>query len=263
MDNIYIKSDKKIPIQQGVIINGCIAENYDFDTYGLIITPRCDIGNGGKVSTIHYLPIVPLEKWIIVDCLQNSIRKFRNKLSKKLEKNEISSTLLEYLVNIDDFKTIVKEKPNKQNLIEEYSSFYKIIIDKNYDCKELLNYCNNEYSDLYSFRHNRFYLIKNWNNPNKYNVILLRDIKRISLDLISQFPNGCQNKNFDEKVYLLNDIYKSDSVYYFKTITQISSPYIEYVIQQFSHNFCRIGVDHPINKDDIKSNYELEKIIKI
>ena len=83
MSDFYIKNQTKIPIQQGVIINGCIAENYTQDTCGLIITPRCDIGNGGKVSTIHYLPIVSLKEWILVDCLQNGIRKFRKKQNNR------------------------------------------------------------------------------------------------------------------------------------------------------------------------------------
>lgn len=261
MSDFYIKGLTKIPIQQGVIINGCIAENYTQDTYGLIITPRCDIGNGGKVSTIHYLPIVSLKEWIQVDCLQNGIRKFRKNLSEKLEKNGISSSILEFLVSINDFKIIIEGNPNKQNLVEEYDAFCKIVNDKNYNCKQLIQYCKSEYSELCSSKHNRFYLMKKWDNTCEYSVILLRDIKRISFDLINKFSDGCQNKNFDESVYLSNDIYKSDITYHYKTLAQISSPYIEYVIQQFSHNFCRIGIDHNVDNESLKIKYELEKII--
>ena len=45
-------------IDQGSIINNCIAEDYPHSAvWGCIITPRCDLAHHGKVSTVHYLPI--------------------------------------------------------------------------------------------------------------------------------------------------------------------------------------------------------------
>lgn len=261
MESIYTPKQKKIPIQQGVIINGCIAENYTCETFGLIITPRCDIGNGGKVATIHYLPIVPLKEWILVDCLQNCIKKLKKSLSKSLEGKGISSTILEHLIDIEDFKKIVAEIPNNQSLITKYNEFTEIINNKRYDCQDLQNLLKQECGELYDSKHNRCLLLKDWNNSDEYYVVLLRDVKRISFDLVSRFPNGFQNKNLDPDLYLSNDIYRSDYIYYFKTLALISSPYIEYIIQQFSYNFCRIGVDHPIDKEIIKTKYKLDMIM--
>ena len=42
------KNSKHVPLQQGTIINGCITEYYNRDVWGVIITPRCDIDNGGR-----------------------------------------------------------------------------------------------------------------------------------------------------------------------------------------------------------------------
>ena len=54
-------------IEQGTIINSCVAENYsNISNFGIIITPRCDIDNN-KVSTVHYLPVVRLDDWIAND----------------------------------------------------------------------------------------------------------------------------------------------------------------------------------------------------
>ncbi len=261
MNDVYLKNESKIPIQQGVIINGCIAENYQCETFGLIITPRCDIGNGGKVATIHYLPIVPFKEWLLIDCLQNSIKKFKKSLSKSLEEKGISTTILEHLIDIEDFKKIIAGTPDNQNLVSKYDEFSEIINNKRYNRKELKKRLKQECDELFEAKHNRYLLLTDWNNSEEHYVVLLRDVKRISFDLVSRFPNGFQNKNLAPESYLSNDIYKSDSVYYFKTLALISSPYIEYIIQQFSHNFCRIGVDHPIDKEIIKTKYELEKMM--
>lgn len=52
-------------IDQGSIITGCIAEDYpECEAWGCVITPRCDLAHKGKVSTIHYLPIINIDDWV-------------------------------------------------------------------------------------------------------------------------------------------------------------------------------------------------------
>lgn len=47
-------------LSQGSIINGCVAEAFsNEEVFGLIITPRCDLSHNGKVSTVHYVPVIP------------------------------------------------------------------------------------------------------------------------------------------------------------------------------------------------------------
>ena len=62
--------------------------------------------------------------------------------------------------------------------------------------------------------------------------------------------------------YLNNDIFKTDDKTFFKTVAQISSPYIEHIIQSFSHNFCRIGVEDQLEPDSITAIYNINKIIQ-
>lgn len=102
----YLKhlSNLKICVQQGVIINGCIVEHHIINkkVYGSIITPRRDIGNGGKVTTIHNSPIVPLIDWIKIDYLKIVIRNFRKFLETEFVGSNLSTSLLDYLIDIND-----------------------------------------------------------------------------------------------------------------------------------------------------------------
>lgn len=258
MNSIYITNTGKtqIAVQQGVIINGCLAENYACEVHGLIITPRCDIENH-KVSTIHYLPIVSLEEWLQVDCLQLAITTFKHKLAQKLERLEISSSILDFFIDREDLQVLLKGKSEKPQIIKEYDAFCDVMCNHDYSSKFVADNYKNIFADLYSGRHNRFYLINNWEKPNMYNVILLRDVKRITEEFSRRLSKGCQNKMLEDKDYFGNDIYKSEEPYDYKTLAQISSPYIEHILQQFSHNFCRIGVEEHIDVDYLKKEYKL------
>ena len=62
--NIYFEKPIVNRMTQGSIINGCVADSFpNEEVYGLIITPRCDVCHEGKVDSVHYLPVVPFERW--------------------------------------------------------------------------------------------------------------------------------------------------------------------------------------------------------
>jgi len=261
MAEFYINNNK-FPLQQGVIINGCIADNHDKEAFGLIITPRCDIGNGGKVSTIHYLPIVPLEDWLKVNCVMSAVRKFRTQLEKELNKNGVSSSILDYFITQQDIETVFNTVSNKKELIKMYKCYIDTINDNNYSNDYIIKNCKNEFYDLCEGKHNRYYMIKRWDDVKRHCVIILRDVKRISYDIAQKYVGGYLNQNFEEAIYSYNDIFKTNNKTFFKTVAQISSPYIEHIIQSFSHNFCRIGVEEQFEKEEVKSKYEIDKILK-
>lgn len=255
---INCKSHHRIPVQQGTIINGCIADNYDCNVYGLIITPRCDIDNGGKVSTIHYLPIVSLDDWMKVDCIVNARKKMAKMLQMKLQQYQISDTILNHFISKDDMLLLLKDNNQKDRnaLVNLYEGYKKIVHENDYSSSDFQKICREELKELCMGRNNRFYLLQNWDSTNQFNVVILREVRRISLKVLQKFVNGYRNTNFSEEDYKCNDIVYTSQRLYFTTITQISSPYIEHIIQAFSHNFCRIGVQDLFSRQEIIEQYK-------
>ena len=249
---------KHVPLQQGTIINGCIAEHYNCDVWGVVITPRCDIDNGGKVSTIHYLPIVSLEDWMKVDCVSIATNKLRKRIKLLLERYQISENILIHIISQEDLSLLLQNlsKTDRKKAIELYDMYVRVIKHKDYSSPSFQKLCDEELKDLCNGKNNRFYLIKNWNSIDQYNVIILRDVRKISLDIALKFVNGYRNNNFSEESYSSNDIINTKQKMYFKTLTQIISPYIEHIIQAFSHNFCRIGVKTLFDQETIIKNYK-------
>ena len=256
MRNIYIQTGNHIPIQQGTIINGCISDNYTEGVYGIIITPRCDIGNGGKVPTIHYLPIISLEKWIQNDCKNSAIQKERKKLDEMLRDLGISSNILD-IIKIQDIEKI--QIP--QQSLDRIKVYFSSKNGGNINSPQIINHIKEDYSTLIKGQHNRYYLIEDWNNPNKYNVILLREIKRLSYQTATKYTDGFQARLINEDEFNTNDIIKTTSNFNFHTVATIGSPYIEHIIQAFSYNFCRIGINN-IDENELSRKYQIIDFLK-
>lgn len=256
MRQLYVKHDTSIPIQQGVIISGCVADNYKCNVFGLIITPRCDIDHEGKVSTIHYLPIVPFQEWIKTECIpqcrQKAILKKKESLNKLLKEKQLSPTLLD---GVFDNEAILKILHPYKNIETEYNTLMQIS-DKSITHRNVQDNINDQIKRLKDCTHNRYYLIENWGNPNELNVILLRQIKRIQYSLAEKYNRGFQERIIAEEVFKDNDIASSEDNIIYKSIAEISSPYIEHIIQYFSYNFCRIGVQEM--DDAIKKNINIK-----
>lgn len=259
-ESMYLKDIdiKHVPLQQGTIINGCIAEHYNCDVWGVVITPRCDIDNGGKVSTIHYLPIVSLEDWMKVDCISIATNKLRKRIKLLLDRYQVSENILVHIISQEDFSLLLQKfsKTDRKQAIELYEIYVRVIKHKDYSSPSFQKLCDEELKDLCNGKNNRFYLVKHWDSIDQYNVIILRDVRKISLDIALKFVNGYRNNNFSEELYFSNDITNTTQKLYFKTITQIISPYIEHIVQAFSHNFCRIGVKNLFDQDTIIKNYK-------
>lgn len=87
-----------------------------------------------------------------------------------------------------------------------------------------------------------YYLLEDWEiSRNEPKIILLREMKRISIQTARLFSTGFGaesiNKNTDE----LRIVGEEEELY--RVCAEITSPFIEHIIQRFSHIFCRIGVD--------------------
>jgi hypothetical protein len=178
MRDIYEKKLSMIDMQQGVIINGCVAEDYpNLEVFGVIITPRCDIENN-KVSTIHYLPIVSLEDWLSNDYVKryqkDANKKNLSKMQKILSNHKISTTILEgKLCKKDILKAAEvlpqKEKKQFETDLEEFFCMKDFAYCRNNvhtwtDGKKLLN-------DICKWKNASYYIIEDWNDEKKYMII--------------------------------------------------------------------------------------------
>jgi len=271
MRNVYEKKRVFNDIQQGVIINGCIAEDYhDVEVFGAIITPRCDIDHC-KVSTIHYLPIVSFEDWLKKDAVkifqERERRKLLNKLTKLLEQNKISASILNNNLTVDDIlKAASGLKPKVLNDFEKDIIEFFSLVEHKYALNAIKNWKDNKslIKELIVGNNSAFYLLEDWDNPSKFRIILLREVRRLKFELALRLKNGIDEQSLSIQDWIKNDLSKSnDSSNLYFTIAKITSPYIEHLLQSFYYNFGRIGVDDFVDNLDESILAETNKILNI
>lgn len=259
-------------IQQGTIINGCIAEKYSKKkVFGIIITPRCDIENE-KVPTIHYLPIVSFEDWIkedfkeifynrtrknihgniksqcsafglsesIIDTLsQEQVIEIINSSSQMKTKQKISLTS-----TVKDYRCILN-KTNVTELYQKYNTIGKQII-----------------TDLYGNNIGNFYVLESWDvsdTKSDYVIVLLRDVRRITFPIGKKIAKGLEKDDLIETDWLNNDLDQNVSDNFYYPLATLSSPYMEHLIQSFFHNFGRIGIEN-LERDVTNLLFEQTKV---
>ena len=99
-----------------------------------------------------------------------------------------------------------------------------------------------------------FMLIEDWEQEDNYRVILRRDLKRLEYNIAVGMATGIEEKSIVNK--WRNDLAYSvnhDTIYSMEA--EIISPFVEQLMERFSYNFCRIGVeDMAENVEDIMKN---------
>jgi hypothetical protein len=256
-------------IEQGTIINSCVAENYcGYSTYGIIVTPRCDLDNN-KVSTVHYLPVVRLDDWIKIDFwlifANRAPNEVNNKLGAILDKYKLSRSLIKsFATNIlreklkeiinkkDDFEKFDKYLSDLETLNKPFNEISKpeikqIVEDYNKVSKDI-------FKDLKDNKRKEFYLLENWDSNAEYYVVLLREIRKITFQLANKISHGIYEHQITASEWESNDISKNyNEENFIYSIATLRSPHIEHLIQQFFWNFGRIGVEnHP---SDIETQF--------
>lgn len=242
-------------IQQGTIINGCLAEKYDQkNVFGIVVTPRCDIENE-KVPTIHYLPIVSFEDWIKEDFKEiffNRTKKhIYGNLKSQCNNGGLSSSIIDTLsqeqimnvINSSSIKT--KQKNSFASMVKDYG-----YVQNKTNIRELyLKYPSlgkQIITDLYRNNIGNFYILESWNiddTKSDYVVVLLRDVRRITFTMGKEIAKGLEKNNITERDWSYNDLNPNvDNGFYYPLVT-LSSPYMEHLIQSFFHNFGRIGIE--------------------
>ena len=258
--NIYFEKPIVNRMTQGSIINGCVADAFpDEEVFGLIITPRCDVSHEGKVESVHYLPVIPFERWfeIIAKPKIKEIWKktIYNQLNNQFKSAKIGDNVMDAGFTYDDLLKICNEKVRTESSKEKIkillnSYFAKEEDDFNYyllDVKdekkhELIKYL----SRLEGNNIAPYYLLEAWPDygQEKHLVVLLREVHRIEFSIAMNIKSGVSESMIEGLDLKYNDLFlKNDPKYFYWVQAEINSPFIEHIMQAFVYNFSRIGVD--------------------
>lgn len=265
-------------ITQGSIISYTRSLNYpNLKCMGIIISARCDLANKGKIKNMHWLTAITLEEWIY------EVEFYRLIDQKEAELlNSIKTIIQPYDLNIDIIKNwgpdISKElfnkydfkmKSKKKNeLIEKCNQWkkYKDVVEKSLSIQEKKRVLKDEkinlkkiLSDLQNGANRKYCFIPekayNCNTNSSVNGIIvdIYDIHQVPILYKEKIENGVYDyqviNNSKEREELNRHFYFQDSEDYIINIYEITSPWIEYLMQHFSHAFSRIGVDNASSEE--------------
>lgn len=279
MRQIYNKKPKYLEITQGSIITGCIASKYNgCQVWGCVITARCDLSNK-KVGMVHYLPIVSfddfLRKEIIGDLKEEWIKELKTNLGNRMKEKGISPSFLDRNLSHADFETLIranfKKTKEADKFMDDYDKYQKapgtaikeVVSDSKGEGK-----LKHEIDRLVNNENTNFHLIEDWSDNDsedqKFKVILLREIKEITLECALSLPDGLLETDISLGFLSCNSLSVSaDKSNFYYVDSEVASPYIEHILQRFSNNFIRIGVEDLPKAKVSKQLVEYSKTILI
>lgn len=276
-------------ITQGSILNNVRMTQYPgFSFFGIIVTARCDIANC-KVPKFHFLTAATVETWVKTEGLYLATQKqYEQDLNNILDGwkgiipnyEAIQGSPLENIVNAiqeaklpegTDEETFNKKREKTIQKLGKIKKYYNIVSIDGKLSEELWNNIDirnkalnmfqeviNEKLKHYCFLHYTSYNREEGPSmqPLDYSglIINLLDINAIDFEIANKIEN--QQLDFDKlsdsERTKYNEIFvieKEHDIIYPEL--EIKSPYLEWVMQQFSHAFIRIGINTPEKKDII------------
>lgn len=204
MSNFYIMPRV---ITQGSIINYCVADSYpNCQVNGIVVTPRCDLAHAGKVSFVHYLPIVDFKDWILKDGKEYLYTKWFDKKKSKFEKQCKLYSIPPNISKKDSYEkmaaAVINEKNNYSTFMDSVNAYFGAKMDsaafqqyiKGKEAKSIV--IDNLSKDLLP----AYYLVEDWEkDSHSYKIILLRELKRIGYRTAILINNGIKADKVDKK----------------------------------------------------------------
>ena len=254
-----IFTDIKInDLEQGAIFYGALSESYrKSDIYGIIITPRCDISNH-KVSHFNYLPVIPFDTWLRNDFWiifkENILKSLTSNLQSTFNNKNLSVSIIDkfepefIFKHYEKYFVKPKEKTKFQDLINGIIKISKISDCPNdSEFREIMTRYDKQakaiITEITNNRNPSFHIIEPWTKDGEYNVILLREIRKITYDFGMKLHKGIELKGIPKEQLSRNDINEQCELAYIEKV--LKPPFIEHLIQRFTSNFNKIGVqDH-------------------
>lgn len=263
MRKIYAPKKLRSNLTQGSIISGCVASDYDGkDVFGLIITPRCDLDHNIKVSTVHYLPIVKFDDWVIID----GVKWMTDQLLKDV-KEQLNSWVRQNTGIADFLSSSMATKLKMESMLLEYKFKENIKngVDLFFDGDNTKIKSHLKKNDVYLTRLKKslvsnsiapFHLIEGWNGECAYHVVIMREIHQLTRDTAMKIAYGIIADEQPADFFVENSLRRPDSEKPFDVTYEIlatmDSPMIEHLIQRFVNNFAKIGVED-IDLEEVKS----------
>jgi hypothetical protein len=227
-----------------------------------LLSARCDLANL-KTSKFSYLPVVKLENYISFFTVKKLLAEQRTEEITKIKnliesEGESSDTVALYGMAASVGKLITKPK----NKVKATESMSKISALEALQKKSWSEYKRSELSvvpekkfkqELKNLAENKvegFFLIDeivDHNNGSKSmgpHVVLLREVHHMSAEVAELLKIGCDHDELlrsGPQVSLL-DVEAGRMSY---ILCNVTSPYIELIMQRFSNMFTRIGVKNP------------------
>jgi hypothetical protein len=242
-------------LSQGSIFNYAYHEDYmEEEVLGVVITARCDISNS-KAEKYSFLPVIPLRKWIKVELKSILERRYSKSIKNAALQDLKSLGFSENLIDMYGFERVKDQLklsiPHKKKLVEK-----ALISIERYNCLEdkVLFYKNISFFDkevnliIRDIIENKImdYFFIDCVGEYGSCIVNLRDVGVLDKIFANKIQDGievCMLTEEEKKLCRSVTMFDSDALV--SLVGEINSPYIELLMQRFSDNFVRIGVDNP------------------
>ncbi|ANN79633.1 hypothetical protein [Bordetella flabilis] len=258
---------RKDEFTQGSVFSCSYAEDYpETSAYGLVITARCDAVQD-KAPIFSYIPVVPLEDWILCDGANIAMDRIHadclNTLRNHLKDASLSDSLLETKTVHEIYESHFKPKENDRawstrcikirGSIDTYVRNLQLRAPSSSREERRLHLVANAskidavVKELSGNRLNGFYLLRDMpllSGTTANCVALLREIHHIPTKLARDIVGGLTREEWDarsESSLRCPRFIASDDLA--APIAKLKSPWIEHVMQNFTMLFARIGVN--------------------
>lgn len=264
---------------QGTVLYGIRSERYpNINCYAIIISASCDIANC-KVEKIYYLVGVNAKEWFSTEYGYNQVydEKIKcvfNKFQEIFKRNLLSAELIQNF-SLEDIQLIigedVDEKRKKQlwEAYNEYSMFCRLNMqdtDRLNAIKKDTKPIKNFLKDVIRGRIFHYYFLPEdsyLGNGKKDSglIIDLQEIDSIPLDDISKIKSPgidsliLSTYEKQEMTRLIKKYFLETEDDFVAIEGSIVSPWREHLMQKFSQDFIRIGIESPTDND-------IERLIK-
>lgn len=266
-------------IDQGTVIYGIRSEKYpEKMCYAIIISARCDIAND-KISKLYYLTAVNAREWF---CTENGFNEVYSKVLDDKKKNFINNNK-NYKINFELLFTMSyeravivlesneKNEKKKTKLIDKFTEIYQYIGPLNLDSRRKFVKANSspavKFLDQIVKGHTNHYFFlpkRVYENGEIGNDGLIVDLQEIGIMPMND-AKCLKSPGIDFQILSEKDISEQERLtktYWLENYDDfveiegvVRSPWCELLMQRFSNDFIRIGVDGT-NEHDYKELIE-------
>jgi hypothetical protein len=251
-------------VTQGAVFN-CLRLDGDDSTYGLVISAKCDIAHR-KSKTVLCLPLFRLEKWMAdigrLEILMQCGKAATNLVAEILSKYGVAKEALKIYGYDSTLSVLESKKINKADL--DKLVLLRPYIEKNEIVPQLKAFkeANNKLLETLwrNTRADAHFLERIFpDEPAAGYVVDFTQPITIYRDVIDELSLGLEKYKYDREIGSRYSSLKFGESEYGEFVSVIVSPYIEHILQRFTHFYSRIGTQDIAEHDlhQLKGKYEI------